>query len=76
MVNKSEIISITIQTEIDFTVDDIWPDGNAPEDFDAYDVKAALESYGSKYELLELWGLLNDLDVTVYTQGTLAIVWD
>jgi hypothetical protein len=60
-------IGFTIHIEADYflTLNEIWPDGDGPDDPTAKDVKAAMEACGSKREVLRDWGMLTDLEVSV-----------
>lgn len=48
---------------------DVWPDGDAPEEPTAEDVKAVMERCGMKSTVLREWDLLQDIEVTVSEQG-------
>lgn len=63
---------ISIEASVYLTVEEIWPDGDAPEDPIAADVKALLEKSGPKMRVLRDWDLLQDVDVYVETER----VWE
>ena len=54
------LISVSVTAEYDLREDDLWPDGDAPDDWDAKDVLEAIEGIG--YERI---GLYHDLEVDV-----------
>jgi hypothetical protein len=47
------------------SVDDIWPDGDAPEDPTVADVEELIKKCGGKYRVIRDWDLDDDLDLTV-----------
>lgn len=46
-------------------IEDIWPDGDAPENPTAADVKARMEESGPKIQVLRDWNMLYGLEVFV-----------
>lgn len=62
-------MSFTIHIDGDFVLDleQIWPDGNAPDEPTAEDVVKVLESCGSLFSVLNDWCL--DPRVVVYGPG-------
>lgn len=58
-------ISIDMTGSVDLAVDEVWPDGDAPEHITAADVVALLER-DHKARAMSDWCLLRDLDVTVH----------
>ena len=57
--------NIHIEADFWLTLAEIWPDGDAPEDPVAVDVKAVMEACGSKSSVLRDWELAHDLEVDV-----------
>jgi hypothetical protein len=68
-------IGITIHADITLSIDQVWPDGNAPENPTAQDVVNLLEECGSKRRALDDWCLLDDLDVWVDVGRKHAEAW-
>ncbi len=63
----SERFLIGVYANFDLTVEEIWPDGDAPENPTANDVAEKIESlgyYGPEAFLRE-WGMSHDLHVDV-----------
>lgn len=58
-------IFIELRLDEKLSVDQVWPDGDAPETVDAQAVVEAMESCGSKSVVLSDWNLLPDVEVTV-----------
>jgi hypothetical protein len=54
-------IHIDLDGSYVFEEKDLWPDGDAPEGWTAKDAKELISNYG-----LEKFGLLDELDMTVY----------
>lgn len=61
---SDRVFTITVEGDYELTVNEIWPDGDAPENPTAEDVKEQLESQGPKYRVLDDWGI-SDYDVSV-----------
>lgn len=62
---RSHTFLVTISDYIEMTVEDIWPDGDGPENPTDEDVATAMREYGSKQRVLRDWELLNDVTVSV-----------
>ncbi len=60
-------IAISISLDATLSIEDIWPDGDAPENPTAADVKTFMESCGTKRWVLDDWGLLDDVTVNAYS---------
>lgn len=58
-------ISITVEALSDLKIADVWPDGDAPNEVTADAVRELMESSGHAQRVLDDWGLLNNLDVTI-----------
>ena len=56
---------IEFRGDVILTTEDIWPDGDAPENPNAEDVRRVMRGSGSKMYVLSDWNLLDDLHVTV-----------
>jgi hypothetical protein len=48
-----------------FDVDDLWPDGNAPEKITGDAVMDLIEKEGGLVQALEAWNLADDIDVDI-----------
>ena len=59
------VFDVTLTATHQLSLDEIWPDSDGPEVPTAEDVKAVMESCGSKVSVLQEWMLLGDLHVTV-----------
>lgn len=46
-------------------LDEVWPDGDAPESPTSADVIEVMKKSGSKPDLLYDWSLADDLEITV-----------
>lgn len=55
----------SISAEISLDVDQIWPDGDAPENPTVDDVLAVIKACGGKRRVIQDWDLDDDLDLTV-----------
>ena len=49
--------------EVELTVKQIWPDGDAPKDPTVDDVLAEMQKYGTFLDVLGDWRLVESLDV-------------
>lgn len=56
---------VSMEADCYLAVEDIWPDGDAPENPTPADVKAVMEKCGRKVRVLDEWELLHDLKVEV-----------
>lgn len=56
---------VTVEVECDLSVDEAWPDGDAPDNPTAADVINAMQKSGSMSRMLSDWGLDTDRIVTV-----------
>lgn len=54
-------VSVAFEGELLLEVNEIWPDGDAPEVITAEAVKAAMEASGSKFQVLRDWCLSPDV---------------
>lgn len=59
------MFSVGVENDFGMTVDEIWPDGDAPENPTTEDVLERMATYGSLFRLIREWSLDADLDVTV-----------
>lgn len=64
-----------LEVEHELTLDQIWPDGDAPENPTIEDVKAVVEGYGTKQRVYEDWILTDDLTLTIYGVGGSVEPW-
>ena len=60
--------SITIEGEYDFTVEELWPDGDAPENPTAADVRQLIKDSGGVRAVIRDWGL--DMDLHVHAEAS------
>lgn len=58
-------IHIHIETDVTLSVNEVWPDGDAPDEVTAAAVSAVMEAGGTKSRVLRDWCLLDDVDVDV-----------
>lgn len=56
---------VDIEASVVLGLDDIWPDGDAPENPTAEDVAALMRKCGSKHRVLDEWDLVGELTITV-----------
>ena len=56
---------IEFRGDVILTIEDVWPDGDAPPNPNAEDVRRVMEASGSKCGTLLDWNLADDLHVTV-----------
>jgi hypothetical protein len=61
--------TISFDGAVTLTEDEIWPDGDAPENPTPLDAKRVMEAHGHKMRTLHDWGLTDDLAVYVETKG-------
>jgi hypothetical protein len=70
----TKTFTIFIETSADLTVQDIWPDGDAPEDPQPEDVMDKLKAagYGSFWRGALEWNLDSDERVSISEDGPLG----
>lgn len=74
---KNKIISIQYDMTFDFSIDEVWPDGDAPDNPTVEDVWNVIRECGGPRKVLEDWDLIDlvdehDVYVQVYGPGPLA----
>jgi hypothetical protein len=57
-------ILITIGGEWDFGPEDVWPDGDAPDEFCAEDVAAVMRKFG-KRRVIDDWGFMDEMEIEI-----------
>jgi hypothetical protein len=62
---SAKTFRFAVSAEIHLEVDDIWPDGDAPENPAVADVLAVIAKDGGKKHVLSEWDLVRDLDLEV-----------
>lgn len=55
----------SISYDVSYSVEEIWPDGDAPENPTLDDVMKVIEKCGGKRRILDDWSMVNDLDLEV-----------
>ena len=60
-----KVFCFSISGEAALAVEDIWPDGDAPENPTLDDVLKVITGCGGRLRVLEDWDLLDDLDLDV-----------
>jgi hypothetical protein len=60
-----KVFHFNISHEESLTVEEIWPDGDAPENPTLDDVLAVIAKCGGRRRILDDWGLVDDLDLSV-----------
>ena len=56
---------ITVESDSFMTYEDVWPDGNIPENPTAQDVLEAMKKDGDKWTVISDWGL-NDREINIH----------
>jgi hypothetical protein len=59
------VFNFSINYDVTYSVEEIWPDGDAPESPTLDDVMAVIVKCGGKRRVLEDWSMTNDLELTV-----------
>ena len=67
---KSVMFHFSISVETSLGIEDIWPDGDAPENPTVDDVLKVIAKCGGKRRVLEDWNLVDDLDLDVSDSKT------
>lgn len=57
--------TISINGEVELTPEEIWPDGDAPENPTVEDVLEQMQKSGTKENFMSSWNLGDDIDITV-----------
>lgn len=61
----AEIFQVSITNDFDLSVEEVWPDGDAPENPTAEDVMEQMKREGSVHRLLGNWDMLYGVQVDV-----------
>jgi len=67
---------VTFSGTFSMTAEEIWPDGDGPENPTAYDVRNRMISQGGKGSLLSGWNLETDLDIAIVDEAGHAATWE
>lgn len=65
MSDETTDIFVVLYLEVPLTVNEVWPDGDAPETVTAEAIIAQMKAGGDKVQVLKDWNLLRDLEVQV-----------
>lgn len=57
--------TISINGEVELTPEEIWPDGDAPENPTVEDVLEQMQKSGSKENFMSSWNLGDEIDIMV-----------
>ena len=58
--------TINIECSVDMDLDELWPDGDAPENPTAKDVEDLIEKCGGPVDIIDEWNLRDDFLLFVY----------
>lgn len=62
---REPTFSVTLESDNQLSVDDVWPDGDAPDNPTTEDVIKAIKEVGSAGRLILEWGM----SIDVYVDG-------
>lgn len=62
---KKPMFHFSIEADVSLGVEDIWPDGNAPENPTLEHVLEVIKKDGGARRVLEDWNLIDDLSLTI-----------
>lgn len=64
MSTKGKVVGFTLSLDItvDLDLDDLWPDGNAPENPTTDDVRELIRRDGGAHRVLNDWNLVDRFD--------------
>lgn len=62
--DHDQVFYVSITADYALTVDDVWPDGDAPGNPTSGNVRELLRAGGDKFRVLSDWGM-DDFDVDV-----------
>lgn len=60
---KQSVFNIVYGEEVDLTINEIWPDGDAPEDPTTEDVIKAIRESTTRHGFPDDWGLYPNVEV-------------
>ncbi len=60
-----KVFHFSLSADVDLEIDQIWPDGDAPENPTVDDVLKVIAACGGAHEILRDWDLDQDLDLTI-----------
>lgn len=75
MTHDGICIHIAFGGEHDLTLDDVWPDGDAPDNPTANDIAALLHSGGSLWTVARDWNLDFGLTIKVHGPDGITRAW-
>ena len=73
---SKEQFRITFSGTFSMTTEEIWPDGDGPENPTASDVKNRMINQGGKASLLSGWNLETDLDIAIVDEAGHTATWE
>jgi hypothetical protein len=62
---RDRVFTLTTPGDFDLSIDELWPDGDAPENPTAEDVKGLIEKCGGILQIIRDWDLLSRSDYEV-----------
>lgn len=73
---SARVFNISIEGgDFALSVDDVWPDGDAPADPTPLDVARAMARSGTVSSVLCEWGFLDDITIDVTAKGMPMATW-
>lgn len=60
-----QTFSFRIEADVDLTLDELWPDGDAPDNPTVDDVIAIVERTPSLHRMLNDWNLMDLLELSI-----------
>ena len=72
---RQAMFTITLEADSAFTIDECWPDGDAPDHPTAEQVIDRLKSHGSILSAIADWGIDDNLTVTVIAPNGHVAEW-
>lgn len=61
----SKTVTITLEAELDWDENDLWPDDDAPDNWGPKDVVSLIEDCGGVRNVIHDWGMLDGLTLSI-----------
>lgn len=71
----AEGFTVSLSGNVEMSVKEVWPDGDAPDNPTAEDVVEQMKREGTIPRMLENWNLLWDIEVDVTDEDSVARWW-
>lgn len=70
---RDQSFTVCFNESFELTVEDVWPDGGAPENPTAQDVADTMRKYGHKTRVMVDWNMVPPIEI-IDAQGRVSVI--